>query len=125
MHRLRGLRARMSGRCDQAGHRAGPRKVAEHQHGIRQGMAQYYGQEGTSGRCQRVAGGGGQGTIFLAKSWRRHLSKAETRMRQQLAHLKRLSHLCQVARCYAVYGDGGAGKVAKTKKTAQELAAMV
>ena len=26
------LRARMSRRCDQAGHRAGPREVAEHQH---------------------------------------------------------------------------------------------
>ena len=39
MYRLRGLRARMSRRCDQAGHRAGPREVAEHQHGIRQAMA--------------------------------------------------------------------------------------
>src|SRR6478736_6455918 len=30
-------------------------------------------QEGTSGRCQRMGGGARQGTIFLTKSWRRHL----------------------------------------------------
>src|ERR1700746_843833 len=34
-----------------------------------------------SGRCPRVGGGARQGTIFLPKSWRRHLIKAGTRIR--------------------------------------------
>ena len=72
---------------------------------IRQAMAQYYAQEGTSGRCQRVGGGARQGTIFLTKSWRRHLIKAGDALRQQLAYLKRSSPLpgCTVSRCRAAY----------------------
>ena len=47
---------------------------------IRQAMAQYYPQEGTPSRCQRVGESARQGTIFLTESWRRHLKPKSSRI---------------------------------------------
>ena len=44
VHRLRRMRARVSCRGDQAGHRAGPRQVAEGQHRIRREVAEHHDQ---------------------------------------------------------------------------------
>src|SRR6201993_3978970 len=70
MHRLRGLRAGMPGRRDQARHRAGAREMAVAECGIRENLAKYYGQKSAPARLQGVGGEAGQTPILLAKSRR-------------------------------------------------------
>src|ERR1700739_4610586 len=53
MHRLRGLRAGMPGRRDQARHRAGAREMAVAERGIRENLAKYYGQKRAPARSGR------------------------------------------------------------------------
>src|ERR1700751_3150392 len=53
MHRLRGLRAGMPGRRDQARHRAGAREMAVAERGIRENLAKYYGQKSAPARSGR------------------------------------------------------------------------
>src|ERR1700730_12684896 len=50
MHRLRGVRAGMSRRCDQARHRAGTSEMAVAECGIRENLADYYGEKRASTR---------------------------------------------------------------------------
>ena len=45
---------------------AGPRKVARHQRGIRQDLAQHHGEENPAGRFEGVGRQAGQSPIFLA-----------------------------------------------------------
>src|SRR5450759_4314526 len=77
MHRLRGLRAGMPDRRDQAGYRARPREMAGNQRRIRQGLAEHYGQKGPAGRRQGMGRRAGQiQEVLLAQGRNRRLSRA-------------------------------------------------
>src|SRR5260370_31358648 len=74
MHRLRRMRAGMPGRCDQAGHRAGPREVARGEYRICQVLAEYHPEERIPARRQGFRGHGRQiREIFFSGSGYRRL----------------------------------------------------
>src|SRR6476660_2364327 len=74
MHRLRGLRAGMPGRRDQAGHRTGAREMAVAECGTRENLAKYYGKKSAPARLEGVGGEAGQTPIFFTQARNRGLN---------------------------------------------------